>query len=194
MKKALLLVLLTVTATLFADLPAVADADQSRGWISGVPFTPLQLGIGYFDRSQIFDGDAACFAAFSLLSLHQKSAVFSAAPLNVLQSNCAIQSAALLNLAENNYFLSIAPLSITYKNHAWQAGLLNSSFNSAGVQTGVINFGSRLQFGLINLCSTLQIGILNCEGKLQFGLLNYNPDAWLPWTPFFNFSRPKKTL
>ena len=189
MKKVWLFILLTICTAVFADLPAVADADKSRGWISGVPFTPFQLGIGLFDHTQIFDGNAETLAAFGLLTQRQKSAAISTAPLNVLQRNYLLQSAALLNLGEYNFFLSLAPGNIIYTNYGLQTGLVNISFDSTGVQAGAVNFSGLVQFGLFNHSGTLQFGIFNEEGKLQFGLINHNPDALIQWFPFFNFSK-----
>ena len=189
MKKVLLFILLMICTAAFAELPAVADADKSRGWISGIPFTPLQLGIGIIDRTQIFDGDAETCAAFALLTQRQKSAALSFAPLNVLQRNYFVQNAALLNLGEYSYFLSLAPVSIIYTNYGLQTGLVNITFDSVGVQAGVVNFSGLAQIGAVNLAGTIQFGIFNSEGKVQFGLVNHNPDAIFPWMPFFNFSK-----
>ncbi len=189
MKKVLLFILLTICTAVFADLPTVADANKSRGWISGVPFTPLQLGIGIPDRTQIFDGNANSLAAFALLTQRQKSAAISTAPLNVLQRNYLLQSAALLNLGEYNFFFALAPCNIIYSNYGIQTGVVNISFDSIGMQAGAVNFSGLVQIGLFNHSGTVQFGIFNKEGKVQFGLINHNPDALIPWFPFFNFSR-----
>ena len=189
MKKVLFFIIFTVGSALFADLPAVADADKSWGWISGVPFTPLQLGVGIIDRTQIFDGNAETLISLSLLTQRQKSSAISSAPLNILQRNYFVQNAALLNLGEYNFFLALAPVSIIYSNYGLQTGLVNISFDSNGVQAGAVNFSGLAQIGAVNLAGTIQFGIFNSEGKVQFGLVNHNPDALLPWMPFFNFSK-----
>ncbi len=190
MKKSLVSIIFITGLMLSAALPRVSDTGNIRGWIENCPFTPLQLGIGYFDRTQIFDGNTNCFAAAGFLALCQKSAVISASPVNVLQNNYFLQKATLFNLTRYNYFIAASPVNFTYENFGLQAGLFNFSFNSAGVQTGMANFGGFLQLGLLNISSKIQIGILNQEGNIQFGLLNHNPHARFPWMIFFNIGFP----
>ena len=190
MKKLILSAIFIYGLLLGAAFPQVSDADNIQGWIANKPFTPLQIGLGYFYRTQIFDGKTNCFAAIGMISLCQKSAVISCAPVNVLKNNFFLQKALLFNLAGNNYFIAAAPANFTYENFGLQAGFFNASFNSAGLQTGIVNFGGFLQIGLLNIASKIQIGLFNREGKIQFGLLNYNPDAFFPWMPFFNIGFP----
>ena len=191
MKKLILSLIILSGLMLRAALPLVSDADTMRGWIPDIPFTPLQLGMGYFDRTQIFDGKTHCFAAAGIISLCQKSAIISFSPVNALQNNFFLQKAALVNLGRKNYFLAAAPVNFTYENFGMQTGLLNVSFNSAGVQTGAVNFGGFWQIGLFNAASKVQIGLFNQEGNIQIGLLNHNPDALIPWMPFFNIGFPE---
>lgn len=190
MKKVLLSAIVIYGFLLAGALPSAADADKSRGWISDWCFTPLQIGVGYFDRSQIFDGTTNCLISSGMIMQRQKSAVISCAPLNVMQSNYFLQNAALLNITRDNWFLAAAPVNLIYENHGWLAGIFNLSFNSAGVQTGVANFGGMLQIGLLNISSKIQIGIFNQGGNIQFGLLNHNPHARFPWMIFFNAGFP----
>ena len=191
MKKLTLSLIILSGLMLRAALPLVSDADAMRGWIPDIPFTPLQLGAGYFDRTQIFDGKTHCFAAIGIISLCQKSAIISFSPVNALQNNFFLQKAALVNLGRKNYFLAAAPVNVTYENFGMQTGLINVSFNSAGVQTGAVNFGGFWQIGLFNAASKVQIGLFNQEGNIQIGLLNHNPDALIPWMPFFNIGFPE---
>jgi hypothetical protein len=186
MKKLISSVIISAGFMLRAALPLVSDADNTGGWLNGWQFTPLQIGLGYFDRSQIFDGKTNCLTAIGIISLCQKSAVISSAPVNALQNNFFLQGATFVNLGKNNYFIAAAPVNFTYENFGLQAGVFNVSFNSAGAQTGVMNFGGFLQIGILNSASRLQIGLFNQEGSIQIGLLNYNPDALIPWMPFFN--------
>ena len=194
MKKSLLPVIFLFGLMLSAALPQVSDTGSIRGWIENCPFTPLQLGIGYFDRTQIFDGNTNCIAAVGFIALCQKSAVLSAAPANVLHRNYFLQKATLFNLGKFNYFLAAAPVNFTYENFGLQAGLFNFSFNSGGIQAGAANFGGLLQLGLLNSSSKIQIGIFNHDGNIQFGVLNYNPDSPLPWMPFFNIGFPEPEI
>ena len=191
MKKLTLSVIIVSGFMLRAALPQVSDADTARGWVADWQFTPLQLALGYFDRTQIFDGKTDCFAALGVIALCQKSAVVSVSPVNVLQNNYFLQKAVLFNLGRKNYFIAAAPVNFTYENFGMQTGLINVSFNSAGIQTGAVNFGGFMQIGLVNAASKVQIGLFNKEGNIQIGLLNHNPDALIPWMPFFNIGFPE---
>jgi len=76
-------------------------------------------------------------------------------------------------------------------------GIINLWENNAGVLVGVFNYKEHeetshgVAIGVINLSkkNTFQLGIYNqAESGLQIGLLNYNPNAAIPWLPFFNYS------
>ena len=75
-------------------------------------------------------------------------------------------------------------------------GIINLWGNNAGVLVGVFNYEHEetshgVAIGVINLSkkNTFQLGIYNqAEGGLQIGLLNHNPNALIPWMPFFNYS------
>ena len=161
-----------------AHFPVIVDAEESRGLISEISFTPLQLGMGFIDCAQLFDGQVPCFAAFGLLGLLQQSAAVSFAPVNMLRYNYFLQSGAVLNVSENNCFFAFSPCNLAHRNYALQTGIFNFSARNFGVQIGLFNIGGMIQ-----------IGLYNSEGNFQIGLVNYNPDAWLPWLPFINFSK-----
>lgn len=163
---------------LAAHFPVIVDTEESKGHISEVPFTPLQLGVGFCDHAQLFDGNVHCFAAFGLLGLLQESGAVSFAPFNMLRYNFFIQTGALTNISENNFFLTVSPCNLVQKNYGLQTGLFNFSARDAGLQIGLINIGS-----------LIQIGVFNSEGEFQIGLLNFNPSAWLKWMPFINFPK-----
>lgn len=79
-------------------------------------------------------------------------------------------------------------------------GIINLWENNAGVLVGVFNYkieheetSHGVAIGVINISkkNTFQLGIYNqAEGGLQIGLLNHNPNALIPWMPFFNWSSP----
>ena len=79
-------------------------------------------------------------------------------------------------------------------------GIINLWGNNAGVLVGVFNYkieheetSHGVAIGVINISkkNTFQLGIYNqAEGGLQIGLLNHNPNALIPWMPFFNWSSP----
>ena len=59
-----------------------------------------------------------------------------------------------------------------------------------------------LMLEIVNCCvpengsseNYLQIGVFNsARNGLQIGLLNYNPKAFIPWMPLFNYSSPWST-
>ena len=177
MKKLILIAVLLTGLPLAAHFPVIVDTEDSRGLIAEVSFTPLQLGVGFFDQAQLFDGHTHCLAALGMLGLLQQSAEISFATVNMLRYNFFLQGAALLNVSENNFFLNASACNLADKNH--------------GLQAGVFNFASRgrgLQIGLFNIGSMIQIGLLNADGNFQIGLLNYNYKAWLQWMPLINFS------
>ena len=177
MKRFFLIALLLCCLPLAAHFPVIVDTEESKGVISGVAFTPLQLGIGFLDHAQIFDGDSHCFAALGLLGLLQESGEISFAPVNMLRYNFFLQTGALANISENNFFLTASPCNLASKNYGLQAGLFNYSVRDTGLQIGLFNVGS-----------LIQIGVLNADGNFQIGLLNYNSRAWLKWMPLINFS------
>ena len=188
MKKLLLCAFCFVWFPLAAHLPVAVDTEESTGAVSGVFFTPLQLGVGFFPYAQLFDGKTRCFAAAGLLGLLQESAAISAAPVNMLNCNYFVQAGALLNTCEKNFFLSVSLVNLGKTNHALQAGAVNFSSDRSGLQLGAFNCGGMVQVGLCNTESRFQLGIFNQEGDFQIGLLNYNPKAWIPWMPLLNFS------
>ena len=175
MKKFFVLMLNVACLSLSAHFPVFVDVEESKGLISDLPVTPLQLGVGFFEHAQIFDGCIPCFAALGLLALLQQSAVFSFAPENILQSNYLLQCG-ILNISENNWIFSIAPCNLAHNNYGIQAGIFNFSNVDWGFQAGVFNIGGMIQ-----------IGLYNSNGDFQIGLLNHNPKAWLPWMPLVNF-------
>lgn len=177
MQRFFLIVLLLCGLPLAAHFPVIVDTEESKGLISGLTFTPVQLGIGFLDQAQVFDGDSHCFAALGLLGLLQQSGAVTFAPVNMLRYNFLLQTGALASISENNFFLTASPCNLASKNYGLQAGLFNYSVRDTGLQIGLFNAG-----GLI------QIGLLNTDGNFQIGLLNYNHRAWLKWMPLINFS------
>ena len=116
MKKSILSAVFICGFMLSAAFPQVTDADLIRGWIPGCSVTPLQITLCHWGRAQL--SSANCLAAFGAVTLCQKSAILSCAPVNVLQKNFFLQKAAFLNLGRKNYFLSVAPVNFIYENFA----------------------------------------------------------------------------
>ena len=141
--------------------------------------------ISSFNYRSIY-GDLASLMIFLLLIYFSWTVCLAGSKWNYF-----LQKAVLFNLGRNNYFIAAAPVNFTYENFGLQAGMINVSFNSAGIQTGAINFGGFMQIGLVNAASKVQIGLFNKEGNIQIGLLNHNPDALIPWMPFFNIGFPE---
>lgn len=177
MKRFILIAVLLSGLPLAAHFPVIVDTEDSRGLTAEVPFTPLQLGVGFLDHAQLFDGHTHCLTAVGLLGLLQQSAEISFAPVNMIRYNFFLQGAALLNVSENNFFLNASACNLADKNHGLQAGVFNFASRGRGIQIGLFNIGSMIQ-----------IGLLNADGNFQIGLLNYNYKAWLQWMPLINFS------
>ena len=192
MKKLFLFILLATTLNLFAHFPVIVDSDKSKGVISDVDFAPLQVGVGFFDKWQLYDGDAHSFVSVGILGLMQKSAVASFAPINMLKKNYFLQCGLLASATEENYFFSFALINATHKNCGLQLGAGNVSASDWGIQAGLINLGRQIQIGAYNIDGKIQIGILNAHGKIQLGLLNYNHKSYIPWLPFVNWDMGRK--
>ena len=188
MKKLLLCAVCLAWLPLAAHLPVSVDTEESTGAISGFSFTPLQLGLGFIPYAQLFDGKTHVLAAVGILGLMQDSGAVSAAPVNMLNCNYLLQAGYLLNTCERNFFLSLSLANLGQKNFGLQLGAVNFSSCEYGIQLGAVNQGGMIQIGLCNSDSKFQLGLFNQEGDFQIGLLNYNPDAWIPWMPLFNFS------
>ena len=92
-------------------------------------------------------------------------------------AHALLQCGALSSITERNYLLSFGLINLAKNNYFLQLGLGNLATKYSTIQIGAVNTGSLVQFGIVN-----------AFGKIQFGLLNYNPDAWIKWMPFFNFS------
>ena len=164
MKKTLLFILLATTLNVFAHFPIAVNTDESRGFISNVDFAPLQLGVGFFDRWQLYDGKVNTFASFGCLGLMQESAVISFSPVSGIKKNYFLQCG-LTACTEKNYFLSVSLINLIEHNYGLQIGVGNFSTHNSGIQIGIFNTG----------------------GFLQLGLLNYNPRSYIPWLPLVNW-------
>ena len=83
-------------------------------------------------------------------------------------------------------------------NRGITLGGININEDNAGVSIGILNYQDEQKktlpcflIGVANISkkNTFQLGIYNqAEGGLQIGLLNHNPNAAIPWLPFFNYS------
>ena len=82
-----------------------------------------------------------------------------------------------------------------------QLGIADECKEITGAQVGFLwNRCERVQGGATVAMGYTNVGVLQngCQcgtvniaregAALQIGLLNYNPKAWIPWMPFFNFS------
>ena len=90
----------------------------------------------------------------------------------------------LCNLVIDNDGISLGVINLLENNAGVSIGLVNRMIagggKSSGTSVGVANISKK---------NTFQLGIYNqAEGGLQIGLLNYNPNAAIPWLPFFNYS------
>ena len=164
MKKLFLFILLATTLNLFAHFPIAVDTDESRGLISNVDFALLQVGIGFFENCQLYDGNVNTFISLGGLGLLQKSAVISFAPISGVNKNYFLQCG-LTICTETNYLLTVSLVNLVKHNYGLQIGVGNFSTHNSGIQIGMFNTG----------------------GFLQLGLLNYNPRSYIPWLPLVNW-------
>ena len=189
MKNLLILTVLIATLNLFAHAPFFnVDTKESKGVISNVDFAPLQVGVGFFENAQLYDGKVSTFISFGLLGLMQHDAVISFAPVNGIKNNYGLHCGLLMAVTEKNYFLSTSFFNASECNYGLQLGVENFALDHSMLQIGAVNLGNTMQVGLYNIGGKIQCGIVNVNGNFQLGLLNYNPNAWIKWMPLFNFS------
>ena len=192
MKQLLSFILLAICLNIFAHFPVIVDSDKSTGLISDVTFAPVQVGVGFFEKWQLYDGSAHSFVSAGVLGIMQKSALISFAPVNMLKKNYFLQCGIPACATEENYFLSFALLNATHKNCGLQLGVGNISTSDWGTQIGFVNLGPQIQIGAYNIDGKVQIGLLNGHGKVQIGLLNYNRNSYILWLPFINWDMGRK--
>ncbi len=107
---------------------------------------------------------------------------------------------------QDNVGISLGIINLWGNNAGVLVGVFNYKIEheetSHGVAIGVINISKCMReeqvflahgvaIGVINISkkNTFQVGIYNqAESGLQIGLLNHNPNAAIPWLPFFNYS------
>ena len=115
--------------------------------------------------------------------------------ISVLENNGL--SLGLLSLYKNNG-MAWGVCNLIADNNGISLGGINLLENNAGVSIGIVNMmiagggkSNGVSIGVANISQNniLQLGIYNqAESGLQIGLLNHNPNAAIPWLPFFNYS------
>ena len=169
MKKLALFILLATCLNVSAHFPISANTDESKGLISNVDFALLQLGVGFFDNAQLYDGKVNTFVSVGLLGLLQNSAVISFAPVSGVSKNYFLQCG-LTICTETNYLLTFSLINLVKHNYGLQFGIGNISTSDSGIQIGVFNVG----------------------GFIQLGLLNYHSKSYIPWMPLINWDMGKE--
>lgn len=161
--------------TAWAHLPVSVEPQAGDGMISA-DWSVAQLGVFPVKYGQLFEGRADVYGvAVSLLSLRQRSAVFSVALENRVKTNYGLQ-VGLIGTCEDNYAIQVAPFGSVRRNSGIAVGLVNGESNWGFRSSQQAESGPGVQ-----------IGLLNMGGGLQIGLLNYNPQGLLPWFPVINF-------
>ena len=207
MKKLLLVIL----SAMFVS-SAFAGEFDGKGVISGWKFAPVQVGVGIFNSTNLFDADSVALFSIGLAGIQQHSSIISVGGITELKNNYGVQVAAA-SLTDRNYGLMIGLENCAGvdENYGLKVGLFNISgkFNKgqfAGIDffeylhIGIINYHALWQIGLINASEKcfFQVGLFNAAGKkdkntnFQIGLLNYNENALIKWMPFFNFGFEKE--
>ena len=187
---------------------AEVDERSTRGIIHDWKVAPLQTGIGYNRFLYLFDGSANAVVILTPIGIEQRSGVVSFSGLNGLVSNYGLQMALLYRVSESNYGISLGLWeSFVEKNYGLSIGLIDCVKDNYGIQAGAvysrcrdnfqicgINIADRLRISVANLVMsteypTLDIGLFNAGSAMfQIGILNYNPRAFIPWFPLFNFT------
>ena len=101
----------------------------------------------------------------------------------------------VFSVLKENHGISLGVGTVGVNNNGVLAGIFASGQDNVGISLGIINLwenNAGVLVGVFNYISkknTFQLGIYNqAEGGLQIGLLNHNPNALIPWMPFFNYS------
>ena len=184
MKKIFLMIFTAMLTTIALGTNPRFPVSTTKGLISDIAFTPLQLTLLSLDNAQLFDGKTHCFFAFGLFLVDQQSTIISFAPFQGSNNNYFLK-AGLLNISENNWALAAAPVNFDGKNYGLQVGMYNqTAFQDWGMQAGIYNQRGMIQLGLFNLHGRFQLGLRN-KGyrtyydsqekdvtEVQFGLFN----------------------
>ena len=131
------------------------------------------------------------------------------------QNNVYGLSCGVFQASEKKYGMTVALINGGGEIYGFAVGIANIFFTNNGVCVGIINDAINrntrimrdgkeyrrsvpniLQIGLFNNANEgFQLGLFNVIEKaedqcaaVQFGLLNHNPNAAIPWLPFFNYS------
>ncbi len=215
MKKLLLVIL----SAMFVSSAFSGEFD-GKGVISGWKFAPVQVGVGIFNSTNLFDADSVSLFSFGFARVQQHSSIISLGGLTRLENNYAIQMSAA-SLAVRNYGLMIG-MYLNATNSGDNCGVKIGLFNVSGkfkllqflgincfdlLHIGIANFNAPLQIGIFNACDggyddrgiNWQLGILNVAADydssftFQIGLLNYNPKSYIPWLPLINWDMGKRS-
>ena len=203
MKKLLLLIVVSIFS-----LNVYAHGGASA--ISGVRWTPVNIvafPIALFDPEEtevygiLFSPGMGMSAKnvyganLGIATLTRKCYGVSINIISVLENNGL--SLGLLSLYKNNG-MALGVCNLIVDNNGISLGGINLLENNAGVSIGIVNMmiagggkSNGVSIGVANISQNniLQLGIYNqAESGLQIGLLNHNPNAAIPWLPFFNYS------
>lgn len=131
----------------------------------------------------------------------------------LLKGECYGIAINVFSVLKENYGISLGVGTVGVNNNGVLAGIFTSGQDNVGISLGIINLWENnagvlvgvynhkieheetshgVAIGVINISKKntfFQLGIYNqAEGGLQIGLLNHNPNAAIPWLPFFNYS------
>ena len=207
MKKVLLVFFLIFLTTI--QLPAAG-----RGWpdirmaqpLLDVKWSPVQISVWPFSLVPAVDDTYTA----DIYGLNLNLTTLFHCQNNVYGLSCGIFQA-----MEKQYGATVALINGGGEIYGFAAGIANIFFTNNGVCVGIINdainrntsitgdgkehrrkTANILQAGLFNNAHEgFQLGLFNVIKKadaqgvaFQFGLLNHNPNAAIPWLPFFNYS------
>lgn len=92
-----------------------------------------------------------------------------------------LELAAFCAATDEVFGMQLSPVNVAKRMNGFQWALVNLAEKRSSV----------FQFGLTNIAfGGIQVGLVNVadHASFQLGLLNFNPQGWLPFFPFFNFS------
>ncbi len=92
-----------------------------------------------------------------------------------------LELAAFCAATDDVFGMQLAPVNVAKRMNGFQWALVNLAEKHSTV----------FQLGLTNIAvGGIQIGLVNVadHASFQLGLLNFNPQGWLTFFPFFNFS------
>ena len=150
-----------------------------------------------------------CLTGYPAVKTEYTPIQFSFWPLTIFHHDTDVYGIRLapgvVNLQGVVWGCSIGGFIATGTHYGLSLSLCQTGYESYGIVGVVVNVFEKnkgVMIVIVNCCvpengsseNYLQIGAFNsARNGLQIGLLNYNPKAFIPWMPLFNYSSPWST-